>query len=94
MDARQGPDSFEDLRCRVCGWQLDEPPWGADGRTPTFDYCSCCGVEFGYQDANADGARRFRRSWLATGGEFAEKDVAPPDWDRDAQLTRLPPSFK
>ena len=43
--------------CRVCGFLHDKDykdndyfPWGKDGNTPTFDFCECCGTEFGYND--------------------------------------------
>ena len=36
------------LACRVCGKVQDDPTWGEDGKTPTFDICDCCGVQFGY----------------------------------------------
>ena len=39
------------MRCRVCGLLSSDPPWGYDGVSPTFDFCPCCGVEFGYEDA-------------------------------------------
>ncbi len=80
--------------CRVCGWLLTDPPWGADGRTPLFDYCPCCGVEFGYQDAAPAGARRFRELWLAKGAPWSEPDQRPPNWDLNAQLAAIPVLFK
>jgi hypothetical protein len=33
--------------CRICGLKQDFKPWGEDGKTPAFEICSCCGVEFG-----------------------------------------------
>jgi hypothetical protein len=41
----------EDYICRVCGLELEEPPWGDDSKSPTFEHCPYCGVEFGYGDA-------------------------------------------
>ena len=46
--------------CRVCGYRSDEPPWGDDGRSPSFNHCPCCGVEWGYQDLLPTAAERFR----------------------------------
>ncbi len=36
--------------CRVCGLYIDDLPWGEDGNCPTYEICSCCGVEFGNED--------------------------------------------
>lgn len=35
--------------CPVCGYDAGYPPWGEDGRLPTFDICACCGTEWGYE---------------------------------------------
>lgn len=81
-------------RCRVCGRFDDESPlWGDDGASPTFEYCPCCGVEAGYQDITPEGARRFRERWLSAGGAWAD-GAAPQEWDRDAQLARVPERFR
>jgi hypothetical protein len=81
-------------RCRVCGWKLPDPPWGMDGRTPLYEYCPCCGVEFGYQDATPAGARRFREQWLARGAHWAEPDQRPEQWSLDDQLAEIPIEFR
>ena len=62
--------------CRVCGYEPVEPPWGLDGRTPSFDYCPCCGVEWGYQDSSPVGTERFRSAWLEVGGPW--RDASEP----------------
>lgn len=33
--------------CRVCGYYIDDLPWGKDGNCPTYEICPCCGDEFG-----------------------------------------------
>jgi len=81
-------------RCRVCGLYLDEPPWGLDGRTPLFEHCACCGVEFGYQDATPTGTKKFRDAWLAAGAEWDELGKKPPDWDPIEQLKHVPVRFR
>lgn len=50
--------------CRVCGRRHEEPPWGADSRSPTFEICDRCGTEFGYEDATPDAAQAARERWL------------------------------
>ncbi len=81
-------------RCRVCGLDLPDPPWGVDGRTPTFEYCVCCGVEIGYQDSTPIGARRFREAWLAAGAKWDEPDQEPEGWNLEEQLSFVPPDFR
>jgi hypothetical protein len=55
--------------CRVCGLIQDDPPWGNDNNTPSFNICSCCGVEFGYEDATLNAIKNYRTTWLANGAE-------------------------
>ena len=86
--------SDEKNRCRVCGLLLESPPWGDDGRTPLFEYCPCCGVEWGYPDATPEGARSFREKWLQRGGEWDSPDLRPSDWDRDKQLAAIPADYR
>ena len=81
-------------RCRVCGWLYPEPPWGADGRSPLFEYCPCCGVEFGYQDSNRSGAARYRDQWLAAGAPWSEPSKRPDGWSVELQLEAVPPEFQ
>lgn len=81
-------------RCRVCGLEQPSPPWGEDGRTPSYEYCPCCGTEFGYQDASLTGVVRQRESWLAAGGTWAEPAAMPPRWKLDEQLQAIPPEWR
>lgn len=77
------------LHCRVCGLQQSEPPWGADGRSPTFEICPCCGVEFGYEDVNETSALQARNAWLANGARWTTPTARPADWDVEVQLRQL-----
>jgi len=88
------PSSDENRRCRVCGLLYDDPPWGPDGRTPKFEYCDCCGVEWGYQDATAEGARRFRQQWIEAGAKWSRPDRRPADWRLEEQLRHVPAAFR
>lgn len=83
----------ESLRCRVCGLFQHERPWGDDGRSPTFAICSCCRVEFGYEDCTCASTVEYRRAWLAAGGAWCDESTRPVTWDRDAQLARIPSAF-
>jgi hypothetical protein len=80
------PNNDIDLRCRVCGLIQSEPPWGIDGKSPTYDFCACCGVEFGYGDASAAGVQRWRAKWLASGAKWVEPEKAPRNWNAEEQL--------
>lgn len=79
--------------CRVCGYLADLPPWGDDGATPLYDYCPCCGVEHGYQDATVEGAKRFRKEWIENGAKWEEPELAPNDWEIYSQLANIPAEF-
>ena len=79
--------------CLVCGLDLaglDDLPWGADGDSPTYNFCPCCGVEFGYGDATIESAKRWRETWLAGGCEWFRPSERPNDWDASGQLAGLP----
>lgn len=85
--------SDRDLRCRVCGYKSADPPWGADGKTPLYDFCTCCGVEHGYQDSSPNGARNYRAEWISAGTKWEEPDAKPEGWDLAEQLRHIPPDF-
>lgn len=80
-------------RCRVCGFREWEPPWGIDGKTSTVDYCSCCGVQFGYQDCLPEGAKRYRTEWLEKGAKWAHPELKPEPWSVAEQLKKVPAEF-
>jgi hypothetical protein len=81
------------LACRVCGLIHDEDdaPWGDDGRQPTFNFCECCGVEFGYGDSSYEGVKRWRRRWLSQGAKWREPEARPSDWNVVEQLENVSP---
>lgn len=85
--------SDKDLRCRVCGYKSEDPPWGIDGRSPLYDFCPCCGVEHGYQDSSLAGARRYRAEWIAAGAKWEEANAMPERWDLGEQLRDVPSDF-
>jgi hypothetical protein len=77
-------------RCRVCGLDGLEPPWGEDNASPTYALCACCGVELGYQDASLAGIRRYRPQWLARGARWDNPHELPDRWDLEKQLRQIP----
>jgi hypothetical protein len=80
--------------CRVCGFHQMEPQYGDDGKSPTFNICTCCGVEFGYQDTTVNSAKSFRKKWIEDGCAWSEPDRRPEKWDLDAQLSHIPTPFQ
>lgn len=79
------PDEF--LFCRVCGFRNMGSPRGDDGRTLSFAYCPCCGVEWGYPDSSPAGVARFREAWLAAGAPWRDPS-SPEDGLTTAQRLR------
>ncbi|PRX63213.1 hypothetical protein B0I32_111207 [Nonomuraea fuscirosea] len=75
-----------DPYCRVCGLLQATPPWGDDGRSPTWEICACCGTEFGYQDATPAGVLRARQAWTAKGYPWFQESERPPGWRAEDQL--------
>lgn len=69
--------------CRVCGYDYksyylkqgknidtkknDFFPWGENGDSPSYDYCDCCGIEFGNQDDDLESVRKERTKWIENG---------------------------
>lgn len=88
---RDFPDKA--LCCRVCGYEMDDPPWGSDGRTPTFEMCPCCGVEFGYQDHTPSSAKLYRGRWVESGCRWDLQRERPSNWDAAKQLQQVPDGF-
>lgn len=81
--------------CFVCGMDFssyppEEWPWGPDGISSSFDFCPCCGVEFGYEDASLTGVRRHRLRWQERGMPWSEPKQKPPDWNPSAQISAVP----
>ena len=75
--------------CRVCGYYSEDAPWGLDGRCPTYEYCPCCGVEWGYQDSLPTSADRFRAEWLRRGGLWTDRTVPADGLTTNERLHRL-----
>lgn len=80
--------------CRVCGYDLQYPIWGEDNLNPTFDICSCCGVEFGYEDISIYSIQNFRSKWLSLGAKWFNSKLQPQEWDIDKQFKNIPKKFK
>lgn len=75
--------------CRVCGFDSMDLPWGSDGRSPIFEICPCCGVEWGYGDATTRATARFRRAWLDRGAPWMDPRVPHDGLSTRARLNRI-----
>ena len=80
--------------CRVCGLAIDEPPWGIDDQTPTFNYCDCCATQFGYQDCTLKAIKNQRERWLISGKVWSNEKVKPKDWSFDKQKRQIPKKYQ
>ncbi len=79
--------------CRVCGFHQLDPPWGEDGKSPTYEICPCCGVEFGYEDYTLESTKEYRRKWLSIDIKWFDIELKPCDWDLEKQMLNIPKEF-
>ena len=87
---RSAPDTHE---CRVCGCYSDSFPWGADGKSPSYQICPCCGVQFGKEDITLESINEYREKWLGKGGDWFAKEEKPELWNREEQMKNVPNEF-
>lgn len=80
--------------CRVCGYYNQDLPWGDDDKTPSFEFCDCCGVEFGYGDATQKAVRNYREKWLRSGAKWFNEKAKPEHWAVEEQLKNVPDDFE
>jgi hypothetical protein len=79
--------------CRVCGCYSEDYPWGEDGRSPSFEICSCCGVQFGKEDNDFESIKQYRAKWISAGGVWFDKGYKPTQWDITEQMKKIPAEF-
>lgn len=80
--------------CRICGNLDDHPVWGADGQSPSFNICNCCGVEYGYEDCNLQAVRSYRTKWLEKGAQWLDPKKQPPNWSLEEQMKNIPEQYR
>lgn len=80
--------------CRVCGCYSEDFPWGEDGKTPSYQICPCCGVQFGKEDSTLESIKEYRDKWRSKGGEWFAKNEKPEGWDMDVQMKNIPDGFR
>jgi hypothetical protein len=74
-------------RCYICGYELDAPPWGNKW---IFEYCPCCGCQFGYYDTSTKAIANYRQQWLAAGAPWFDPYKRPNNWSLETQLALIP----
>lgn len=71
--------------CPICGYpDLDEPAYNSSG-SPSFDICSCCGVQFGYNDTRWT-HDELRDCWIKLGMSWWSPLPKPQGWDPIKQM--------
>ena len=76
--------------CPVCGYdKLDEAPFDEFG-FPTYEICSCCGFEFGFDDESEGYSyEEYRKKWIEGGFKFFNKSKKPIDWSEEKMRKQL-----
>jgi hypothetical protein len=76
--------------CRICGFEQEDPPWGDDEKTASFDFCDCCGCQFGYQDIHLENIKKYRNKWIQEGAKWSHSECKPLNWNLNEQLKQIP----
>lgn len=79
--------------CRVCGLEQEDAPWGANAKTPSYNICDCCGVEFGYEDSRLESIRIYRSAWIQKGMDWFLKKNKPNDWCFEKNIKNIPEEY-
>lgn len=76
--------------CPVCGYdKLSEKPYDDDGN-PSYEICSCCGFEFGFDDSNESrNYEDYRNKWIKQGAYWFSIKAKPVDWNLKEQLESI-----
>jgi hypothetical protein len=80
--------------CRVCGLKQTTPPWGENNKSPSFEFCVCCGTEFGYNDATLKAVLTQREKWIKSKFVWFKDSLKPKNWDPITQMKDIPNKFK
>lgn len=74
----------------VCGYdELTEQPYDA-AKNSSYEICSCCGYEFGFDDFSEHiNFEDYRRQWIAEGAQWFSPDRKRLHWDLKKQLKNI-----
>ncbi|RCW40866.1 hypothetical protein [Paenibacillus prosopidis] len=76
--------------CHVCGFsELEEPPWGLNGESSSFNICDCCGFTFGYEDCQLNAYEKNKHNWITSGAKWFDEELQPEGWSLDNQLKNI-----
>ncbi|QOY36647.1 hypothetical protein AWH56_002945 [Anaerobacillus isosaccharinicus] len=76
--------------CPICGYdKLEEIPYDKEGN-PSYEICSCCGFEFGYDD-HSEGKTfaEYRQLWIENDCKWFNEDERPKNWSLKQQLVNI-----
>jgi hypothetical protein len=73
---------------------LGRPPYAAHLGFPSYEVCSCCGFEYGFDDdpgasAKSSSFEEYRAEWLSSGAEWFIRSAKPEGWDPRKQLSSI-----
>ncbi|WP_028402360.1 hypothetical protein [Ectobacillus panaciterrae] len=76
--------------CPVCGYDgLEEPLYDEDG-DPSYEICSCCGFEYGFDDLDQEYSfEQYRRKWIEQGASWFSDYLKPSKWSLKKQLENI-----
>lgn len=76
--------------CLVCGYnELTELPYDVTGN-PSYEICSCCGYEFGFDDHSLNMIfEDYRRQWIVEGAQWFSPNQKPLHWNLKDQLKNI-----
>ncbi|MCW8987861.1 MAG: hypothetical protein OQK75_09365 [Gammaproteobacteria bacterium] len=73
---------MEISNCPVCGYgPLSEPYKSSQELRRSYDICSCCGCEYGYDDDES-----FYNEWVNNGCNWFDKKEKPKEWVLESQI--------
>ena len=76
--------------CRVCGYYSKDYPWGEDGKSPSFQICPCCGVQYGIKDITPEEIQNERKLWVKNNYKWFNSNLKPAGWSSEEQLKNIP----
>jgi len=76
--------------CRVCGYQNNDYPWGEDGKSPSYQICPCCGVQYGVKDITPEEIQNERKLWVKNKYKWFDSNLKPSGWSSEEQLKNIP----
>lgn len=76
--------------CTICGLALENfAPWSQDNKTPTYNICPCCGVEWGNEDYTSESCKEYRNKWIESGAKWFDPQKKPANWNLKKQLRNI-----